>query len=725
MAAIPSQLTSLDFFEIKESIKSYLRTRKEFTDYDFEGSAASYLIDILAYNTYYTAFNANMALNESFLETATVRDNIVRIAKQLNYTPRSIKAPRACVTIRVQTQQSLNGTTFPEFCTLSAGDVFVARNFNDTYTFCVTRDLQTVVDPATGIAVFDPVLVYQGNLLKFNYTVDYTKRQDYIIPAENVDTDLVYVDISPNAQSQEIDTYNLAANVTTLNSTSRVYYLEESDDLRYRLVFGDGVLGRKLIDGEFIRLSYVTTFGEEANGCKDFAFIGTIRDSDQRAIAPANIAVVTRESAADGEQRESALSIKFRAPRAFSTQNRAVTEADYEHIVSEIYPQAASVTAYGGEKLTPPIYGKVYVAIRPKTGNKLNETTKAKIKNDLKRYTVASIDPVIIDPTIYYIIPKSYVYYDGNNTNKSGAQLGSDVLRNIDQFNKNGQNNRFGGRIDTSKYNAMVDNSDPAISGTVTQMTVGQNLDQFEFGSVFTQCLDFGNPLYNPGNYAGSPDGSGSECSTDADCPEGQVCVDGRCVDDGTGGGDKGTCAPSFSVVKSGTFYATGYSEDLLNLTAAGGGASTVSPVISSQSITGENQVLVPVNIRDDGKGNLILVTKRDEVEVVLNNAVGSVDYEKGQVCVGPLAIQGTPDDTNRLPIQVLPFGGSIKIPPGVDPTLFDVNVFPIDFKTNDIDVPSFDPNNFGGYNFGDPSGINIIDYPTDNFVYPVDTSCF
>jgi len=725
MAAIPSQLTSLDFFEIKESIKSYLRTRKEFTDYDFEGSAASYLIDILAYNTYYTAFNANMALNESFLETATVRDNIVRIAKQLNYTPRSIKAPRACVTIRVQTQQSLNGTTFPEFCTLSAGDVFVARNFNDTYTFCVTRDLQTVVDPATGIAVFDPVLVYQGNLLKFNYTVDYTKRQDYIIPAENVDTDLVYVDISPNAQSQEIDTYNLAANVTTLNSTSRVYYLEESDDLRYRLVFGDGVLGRKLIDGEFIRLSYVTTFGEEANGCKDFAFIGTIRDSDQRAIAPANIAVTTRESAADGEQRESALSIKFRAPRAFSTQNRAVTEADYEHIVSEIYPQAASVTAYGGEKLTPPIYGKVYVAIRPKTGNKLNETTKAKIKNDLKRYTVASIDPVIIDPTIYYIIPKSYVYYDGNNTNKSGAQLGSDVLRNIDQFNKNGQNNRFGGRIDTSKYNAMVDNSDPAISGTVTQMTVGQNLDQFEFGSVFTQCLDFGNPLYNPGNYAGSPDGSGGECSTDADCPEGQVCVDGRCVDDGTGGGDKGTCAPSFSVVKSGTFYATGYSEDLLNLTAAGGGASTVSPVVSSQSITGENQVLVPVNIRDDGKGNLILVTKRDEVEVVLNNAVGSVDYEKGQVCVGPLAIQGTPDDTNRLPIQVLPFGGSIKIPPGVDPTLFDVNVFPIDFKTNDIDVPSFDPNNFGGYNFGDPSGINIIDYPTDNFVYPVDTSCF
>jgi len=720
MAAIPSQLTSLDFFEIKESIKSYLRTRKEFTDYDFEGSAASYLIDILAYNTYYTAFNANMALNEAFLETATVRDNVVRIAKQLNYTPRSIKAPRACVTIRVQTQVSLNGTTYPEFCTLKAGDVFVARNFNDTYTFCVTRDLQTVVDPATGIAVFDPVLVYQGNLLKYNYTVDYTKKQDYVIPTEDVDTQLVYVDISPNAQSQEIDTYNLAANVTTLNSTSRVYFLEETDDLRYRLVFGDGVLGRKLIDGEYIRLSYVTTFGEEANGCKDFAFIGTIKDSDGRAIAPANIAVVTRESAADGEQRESALSVKFRAPRSFSTQNRAVTETDYEHIVSEIYPQAASVTAYGGEKLSPPIYGKVYVAIRPKTGNKLNETTKAKIKNDLKRYTVASIDPVIIDPTIFYVIPKSYVYYDGNNTNKSGAQLGSDVLRNIDQFNKNGQNNRFGGRIDTSKYNTMVDNSDPAISGTVTQMTIGQNLDQFEFGSVFTQCLDFGNPLYNPGDYSGTPEG-GNTCSTDSDCPEGQICKDGKCVDEG----DSGTCAPSFSVVKSGTFYATGYSEDLVNLTMAGSGTNATTAVSSSNSITGENQVLVPVNIRDDGKGNLILVTKRDEVEVTLNNSVGSVDYGSGQVCVGPIAIQGTPDDTTRLPIQVLPYGGSINIPPGVDPTLFDVEAFPIDWKTNDISIPNFDPNNFNGYNFGDPSGINIIDYPSDTFTYPVDTSCF
>lgn len=244
MSAIPSQLTSLDFFEIKESIKSYLRTRKEFTDYDFEGSTSSYLIDVLAYNTYYTAFNANMALNEAFLETATVRDNIVRIAKQLNYTPRSIKASRACLAIEAQTTIGLNGTTYPEFATLRKGDVFVANNDNDNFTFTLTQDIQVAVNSATGIASFDNVLVYQGNLLTYNYTVDYTQRQDFIIPGENVDTSLLVVDISPNAQSSETDTYNLAANVTAADANTRIYYLEETDDLRYRLVFGDGSIGR-------------------------------------------------------------------------------------------------------------------------------------------------------------------------------------------------------------------------------------------------------------------------------------------------------------------------------------------------------------------------------------------------------------------------------------------------------------------------------------------------
>jgi len=709
MSAIPSQLTSLDFFEIKESIKSYLRTRKEFTDYDFEGSSASYLIDILAYNTYYTAFNANMALNEAFLETSTVRDNIVRIAKQLNYTPRSIKAPRACVKLIAQTSVGLNGTTFPEYATLRKGDVFVADNDFDSYTFALTQDIQVPVDSATGRATFDNVLVYQGNLLNYNFTVDYTKKQEYIIPDENVDTGLLTVDISPTAQSSETDTYSPAKNVTNADSTSRIYYLEETDDMRYRIIFGDGSIGRKLIDGEYIRTTYVSTDGVEANGAKGFDFIGNIVDSDQRTISPNSITLTTKDAAQDGEDRETALSVKFRAPRAYATQNRAVTENDFEHIVSEIYPQAASVTAFGGEKLTPPVYGKVYVAIRPKTGNKLNETTKNKIKKDLAKYSVASIEPVIIDPTSFYVIPKSYVYYNGNDTNLTGSQLGTKILQGIDDYNKAGQTNRFNGRIDGSKFGAMIDNSDNAISGNVTQMTLGQNLDKFEFGQVFTQCLDFGNPLYDPSNYSGTPDGDGTD--------------DGDNGDDGTGGtGNK--CKPNFSVVKSGTFYATGYTEDLVNLTLTDGATSAVitTPGISTNVA---NQVLVPVNIRDDGQGNLLLVTIRDETELVLNASVGSVDYGSGQVCVGPVAIQGTPDDTTRLPIQVLPGGGSINVPPGVDPTIFNPAVNPIDYTINDTAIPTFDPNNFNGYNFGDIGGINIIDYPTDSFTYPVSESCF
>ncbi len=698
MAAIPSQLTSLDFFEIKESIRSYLRTRKEFSDYDFEGSSASYLIDILAYNTYYTAFNANMALNEAFLETATVRDNIVRIAKQLNYTPRSIKAPRACVKLVAQTVTSLNGTTFPEFATLRRGDVFVADNDFDSYTFALTQDIRVAVDSSTGQAVFDNVLVYQGNLLQYNYTVDYTKKQEFIIPDDRVDTGLLTVDISPTAQSSETDTYSAATNVTNANSTSRIYYLEETDDMRYKVVFGDGSIGRKLIDGEFIKLTYVSTDGVEANGAKAFAFVGNVVDSDNRTISPNAITLSTKDAAQDGEDRETGLSVKFRAPRAYATQNRAVTENDFEHIVSEIYPQAASVTAFGGEKLSPPVYGKVYVAIRPKTGNKLNATTKQKIKKDLLKYSVASIEPVIIDPTSFYVIPKSYVYYNGNDTSLTGSQLGTKILQGIDEYNKNGQTNRFNGRIDGSNFGSMIDNSDNSISGNVTQMTLGQNLDKFTFGNVFTQCLDFGNPLYDPSQYSGSPK-------------------------DGDGTGDT-KCKPSFSTVKSGTFYATGYTEDLVNLTLSGGSTSAqiTSPGISTNTA---NQVLVPVNIRDDGMGNLILVTTRDETELVLNASVGSVDYSTGQVCVGPVAIQGTPDDTERLPIQVLPAGGSISVPPGVDPTIFNPSVNPIDYTINDTAIPTFDPNNFNGYNFGPIGGINIIDYPTDTFTYPVSESCF
>ena len=740
MAALPSELTSLDFFEIKESIRSYLRTRKEFTDYDFEGSAASYLIDILAYNTYYASFTANMSMNESFLESATVRDNIVRIAKQVGYTPRSKKAARACITMDMQATLLPGDLAYPTSITIKKGDVFVATVDGESYVFATLDDVEEAVDASTGIATFSKLLIYQGNLLNYSFTVDDTRKPEYVIPSENVDTARMKVLVRPNEQSVEVDEYSLSDNVTSLTPTSRTYFLEETEDLRFKITFGDGVLGRKLIDNEFITVEYLDTDGSEANGAKKFGFIGRAIDSSGRPVLPQAITMKTIETSADGAERESALSIKYRAPKGFSVQNRAVTETDYAYLVSQLYPSAASVTAYGGEKLSPPEYGKVYIAIRTKSGVNLNTTTKQKIKNQLLDYSMASIQPVIVDPTIFYISPTVYPNFNGNQTNRSSNELASAILKSVDQFNAQNRDNRFGGRLEPSKFNAMVDSADNAISGTTTQMSIGQNLDKFTFGNQFSQCLDFSNPIVNPNDFGGNGGaGDGGDGDGDGDGGDGGTGGDGG---DGGGNGDGGACKPKFSSVKSGTFYATGYTEEVADLIAAGEAAGSLldgttvgnTDVIAGGNTTLENVLvntatqstatLVPVNLRDDGLGNMMMVTNRNEKEVILNNAIGTVDYNKGIVCVGPLDVADTPDGTTRIPVVVLPSGGSIIIPAGVDPTLFNPRVFPRDTNVNPGAANAFDPFNFNGWNYGG-SNINTISYPAGNFTYPELDSCF
>ena len=699
MPATPSNLTSLDFFEIKESIKSYLRTRPEFSDYDFEGSSASYLIDTLAYNTYYSAFTANMSMNEAFLESATVRDNVVRIAKQINYTPRSIKAAKACVRITAQAAVLPGAQSYPDSITIKKGDVFISEINGETFTYALTRDTQATVDQTTGLATFSQLIIYQGNFVTFNYTVDDTAKANYVIPAEGVDTELLTVSVKPNEQSAEIDEYSLSSNVTALTATSRVYFLEETEDLRYKVIFGDGVLGRKLIDNEFIVLEYITTDGPKANGANKFSFIGQAVDVTGRAVLPSQMSLATIDSSQSGEERESALSVKFRAPRAFSTQNRAVTENDYAHIVQDIYPQAAAVTAYGGEKLSPPEYGKVFIAVRSKSGVNLNTTTKKRIQNQLLAYSMASIQPIVVDPRIFYLSPKIYPSFDGNSTTRSANELASAILKSVDKFNSQNRDDRFGGRLEMSKFNSMIDSADNAIAGTTTQMSIGQNLDQFTFGNVFTQCLDFGNVLTDPSSL---------------------------------GGGDGADCDPKFSSVKSGSFYATGYTEEVADLIAAGEAAGSLTTQQQSSGLEAavfngtlvESSTLVPVNLRDDGKGNLLMVTNRNEKEVILSSSVGTVDYATGKVCAGPLNIADTPDSTTRVPIVVLPDGDGLTIPPGVDPTLFDPKVYPVDYITNPSNVSGFDPYNFGGWNYGGGT-INTINYPIDAFTYPEIDSCF
>ena len=694
MAAIPSNLTSLDFSEIRESIRSYLRTRDEFTDYDFDGSAASYLLDVLSYNTYYAAFNANMAMNEAFLESATIRDNVVKIAKQLNYTPRSVKAPKACVRFAVQTETVGSGTTYPGTVTLQAGDVFVSAVSGQGYTFTLPSALQATVDQSTGIATFSKVVINQGNTLTYQYTVDDVKKRDYLIPSDQVDTDLLSVSISPNAQSEEIDTYNLVQNIVDVDGTTRGYFLEETDDQRYNVVFGDGVICRQLIAGEVIKLKYVRTEGTAANGCKQFSFIGRVIDSEGRHVSSSNISLVTIDGAQDGEDVESTLSIKFNAPRAFNSQNRAVTESDYEFITKKVYPQAKSVTAYGGERLSPPIYGKVYISIRTKSGALLNTTTKKRIKNNLLKYSIAAIEPVIVDPITLYIRPKTWAFFDGNKTTLSNNEVASKVLGAVDQYNSQAESTRFNGRIDLSAYQSMIDSSDPSISGNITHMSLGMNIENFNFGQTFTQCIDFNNEIANPNDLSGGAKGSGS--ATD------------------------GTCVPKYSTVKTGTFYATGYTEGLLNIQ----GGVNANQISSASLLTDDTTALLPVNIRDDGYGTLMMITKVDETEVVLKKNVGTVDYKSGQVCVGPVDVASTPDGTSRIPVTVIPASGNVNIGTGLDPTIFNPTVQTIDYTIDGTNVPTFDPFDFNAINF-DGSSINIIDYPTTVFELPEFNSCF
>ena len=315
-----------------------------------------------------------------------------------------------------------------------------------------------------------------------------------------------------------------------------------------------------------------------------------------------------------------------------------------------------------------------------------------------------------------------------------------DSLKSVDQFNAQNRDNRFGGRLEPSKFNAMVDSADNAISGTTTQMSIGQNLDKFTFGNQFSQCLDFSNPIVNPNDFGGNGGaGDGDGGDGDGDGGDGGTGGDGG---DGGGSGDGGACKPKFSSVKSGTFYATGYTEEVADLIAAGEAAGSLldgttvgnTDVIAGGNTTLENVLvntatqstatLVPVNLRDDGLGNMMMVTNRNEKEVILNNAIGTVDYNKGIVCVGPLDVADTPDGTTRIPVVVLPSGGSIIIPAGVDPTLLNPRVFPRDTNVNPGAANAFDPFNFNGWNCGG-SNINTISYPAGNFTYPELDSCF
>ena len=650
----PNNLTALDFEDIKSSIKSYLRTRDEFSDYDFDGSALSYLIDMLAYNTYYTAFNANMAINEAFLPSATVRDNIVKIAKLLNYVPSSIKASRACLKFDLQTE--LNNGFYPSSVTLKKGAVATGGN----YIWNIINDITVEVNPANGLATFDNVEVYEGTMVDFSYVVNTFAKQRYIIPAENADMDTLTVRVRANETATASDLYSRVDNITNIGSDTRSYFLSETDDMRYEVKFGDDTIGRSVKDGEVITFSYVVTSGEEANGIQRFSFVSTVVDSNNRAYTPVSVTITVKNKSVLGAAEESVESIKYNAPRYYSAQYRAVTAQDCEVITKKLYDNADAVVAYGGDSLNPPVYGKVYISIKTKTGSDLNDQTKKNIVGLLKDYAMAAITPVIVDPDNVYISPKIFVTYDtgcGSNT----TEIKSDISSAIVDWAGQTQINNFNSTFSSQSLQRSIVLSNNCVADVTMQITILKYIEPVT-NQTNTYCITIGNTIYNS---APSQDVDLDIDITDGDGTGGDGDGDGN----GTGGdgGDGSNQCKKEPVIQSGTFR------------------TADRPGVDQQ-------------FEDDGYGNLrtFYITGTGGTggsrKIYTNDAAGTVDYATGEICFGPINIIGTggnvPDDADILITDSTTGSGTVLNPDnlpgadggdggGTDPLLLPVVIIP------------------------------------------------
>jgi len=467
-----TQFTNLDFDQIKTQIKDYLRANSNFTDFDFEGSNFSVLIDTLAYNTYINAFNANLVVNESFLDGATVRENVVSLARNIGYIPRSRSAAKAQVTFAVPT------TTSSAFVTLEAGLVCVGAADNTSYRFSVPEDITATV--VNGVAQFGsaekPIQIYQGSLLTRQFLVDTSQDQKFILDNPNIDTSTITAFVKGVNDTGLGREYHLVDNILNIDSKSEIFLIQEVQDERYELLFGDGYFGKKLENNAVITIRYLVTDGEAGNGPALFDFQGNFVDSSGvRVIPSASIPVTTVQRAINGGEIENVSSIKYFAPRLYSAQYRAVTARDYEAIIASIYPNTESVAVVGGEELTPPKFGTVQISIKPKNGTYVSDFDKQNILNRIKQYSIAGINQKIVDLKILYVELDSTVYY--NNQQVSNVDdLRTNIVSSLTTYSKDVDMNRFGGRFKYSKVLQLIDRVDNAITSNITKVRIRRDM---------------------------------------------------------------------------------------------------------------------------------------------------------------------------------------------------------------------------------------------------------
>lgn len=463
--------SNLDFDQIKTSIKDYLRANSNFTDYDFEGSNLSTIIDTLAYNTYITSYNANMVTNEVFIDSATLRENAVSLARNIGYMPRSRRAAKMCISFQVS---NLNDTAS---LTLNKGLVAVtAQSFgNANFVFSITQDITVPVSQG-GIAEFNDIIIYEGTYLTQTYDVSSRNpNQKFILPNTGVDTTTINVSVRESSASTVTSKFNLYDSLIDIGPETKVYFIQEIDGERYELLFGDGIIGKKLEEPNQVNIEYIVSNGQFGNNVSFLSFAGSLTTNNGSAITTGISQITIEGSSSGGAAIESVESIKKYGPRIYSSQNRAVTAADYEALIPTLYPEAESVSAYGGEELTPPQYGKVFISIKPINGVFLSNCLKDNLNAALEKYKVAGIQINLIDLGYLYIEPTSQVYYNDNLSSADAAK--TKAVNAIEKYANSSELNRFGARFKYSKYQSIIDKSDSSITSNITTLEIRRDLN--------------------------------------------------------------------------------------------------------------------------------------------------------------------------------------------------------------------------------------------------------
>ena len=594
-----TKFTNLDFDQIKVSLKDYIRSNSNFTDFDFEGSNFSVLIDTLAYNTYITAFNSNMTVNESFLDSATLRENVVSLARNIGYVPKSRTAAQATVSFDVTT----NGNT-PSL-TLQAGLVCVG-SYNDTsYVFSIPESITSTTTQVTdsngniisSTASFNNIVVYQGTYLSKTYTVNGSLDQRFLIDNSFVDTSTIKVYVKGASDTGLGKEYRKVDNILNITDTSETYLIQEVTDERYELLFGDGIFGKKIENDAIITVTYIVTDGTEGNGAASFSYAGSVASSSNQIQLPTSSPTVTTvSSASNGGNIESIDSIKYFAPRLYSSQYRAVTARDYESVIQQIYPNTESVSVVGGEELDPPEFGTVFITIKPKNGEFVSDFDKQSILSNLKSYTLAGINQKLLDLKLLYVELDSFVYYDPSKVS-TASDLKTRITNGLLSYASSTDLNKFGGRFKYSKVLNVIDNIDDAITSNISRVIIRRNLRALT--NQFAQYeLCFGNSFHI------NPEGRNIKCTG--------FTIQGR----------------------TDTVYIT----DIPNKNSDGtldGSGKGILAIVKSSADTSSNLVVASAGIVDYTHGEVILSTVNITSTIKTNNIIEIQAFPESNDVVG------------------------------------------------------------------------------------------